>query len=240
MTRTIVALGGGGFSQEQDPRLDAWIVSLAASARPKVCFVPTGSGDSEAYLVAFYAAFAALDCRLSQLGLFRRRVADIEQLLLTQDIVYVGGGNTANLLAVWRAHGVDRALRRAWESGVLLCGVSAGALCWFESGVTDSFGSSLAPIFDGLGFVAGSFCPHYDGEPLRRPRYTELIGDGRLPAGYAADDGVALRFSEAGLSEVVASREQARAWSVSKRSDGGVEQRELPTRCLPAYVPNDG
>jgi dipeptidase E len=178
--RRIVAMGGGGFSMEpENPLLDEFVLSLARRARPRVCFVATASGDADGYVASFYRAFAALDCRPSDLGLFDRRVGDLRAFVLEQDVVYVGGGNTASLLAVWRAHGLDAVLAEAWAAGVVLCGISAGMNCWFRQSVTDSFDvATLAPLLDGLGLLAGSACPHYDGEEQRRPTYRRLVGPG--------------------------------------------------------------
>jgi peptidase E len=162
---------------------------------------------------------------------FVRTEPDVPTFLLDQDVVYVGGGNTANMLAVWRVHGVDRALQQAWEAGVVLTGISAGSLCWFESGTTDSFGS-LAPLTGLLGFLPGSHSPHYDGEPDRRPTYHALVASGALPGGYAADDGAALVFGGTDLVEVVASRPAARGYRVARDADGRTAETELPTRYL--------
>jgi peptidase E len=142
------------------------------------------------------------------------------------DAVLVSGGNTANALAVWRVHGVDRALRDAWAGGAVLGGASAGANCWFDASVTDSFGPQLAPLHDGLGLLPGSFCPHYDGEELRRPVYTELVRGG-FPAGYAADDDCALLFEGTELREVVAQRQGARAYRVTADGEQPLEARLL-------------
>jgi dipeptidase E len=226
--RRIVAMGGGGFSMEPDnPRLDAFVLALARSSPPRVCFVPTASGDSERYVAMFYRAFAALDCTPSDLTLFDRGVDDLEAFVLAQDVVYVGGGNTASMLAVWRAHGLDAILRRAWAEGVVLAGISAGMNCWFEESVTDSFGTCLAPLHDGVGLVAGSCCPHYDGEEQRRPAYRRLVAGGELRPGWAADDGAALVFAATELAEVVSSRPDAAAYRV----EPGGEQR-LAARLL--------
>ncbi|NUT56906.1 MAG: peptidase E, partial [Thermoleophilia bacterium] len=138
-----------------------------------------------------------------------------------------GGGNTANLLAIWRVHGVDRALREVWERGGVLGGWSAGGICWFEDGVTDSFGPQLRPLGDGLGFLSGSFCPHYDGEPERRPTYTRLVRDGALPPGLAADDDAALHFEGTELVEVVSQREGARGYEVTPDGEEPLETRQL-------------
>jgi dipeptidase E len=234
--RTIVAMGGGGFSMEPDnPLLDDFLLELARAAggrrRPRVCFVPTASGDSEGYIAGFYTAFARRS-EASHLPLFARTASDLEAVLLDQDAVYVGGGNTANMLAIWRAHGVDHALRRAWESGVVMAGISAGALCWFAAGTTDSFGPELAGLSDGLGFLPGSYSPHYDGEPGRRPLYQRLVSEGALPDGYAADDGAALVFRNGDLADVVASRPAARGYRVARGQNGKAIETELPTRYL--------
>ena len=233
--RAIVAMGGGGFSMEPDnPLLDEFVLQHARARRgrerPNVCFVATASGDSAEYIANFYAAFAR-QSDATHLALFDRKVEDIEQFLLDQDVVYVGGGNTANMLAIWRVQGVDRALRLAWEAGVVLAGLSAGSNCWFEASTTDSFGP-LAALGDGLGLVPGSHCPHYDGEPLRRPTYRRLIGEGALPDGYAADDGAALVFHGTTLAEVVASRPGARGYRVERTPGGTALETELPTRYL--------
>ena len=234
--RWVVAMGGGGFSTEPDnPLLDDAILDLARRTRgrdrPRVCFLPTASGDAEAYVANFYAALEDRS-QASHLALFDRTVEDIDQFLLDQDVIYVGGGNTENMLAVWRVHGVDRALRTASEAGVVMAGQSAGSLCWFEAGTTDSYGPTLAPLHGGLGFVSGSHCPHYDAEPQRRPLYQRLVGEGRLPAGHAADDGAALLFRDGILEEVVASRPMARGYRVERGPDGAAIETELPTRYL--------
>ena len=233
MSGAIVGMGGGGFSEEPDnPLLDRFVLSLACRERPRVCFVATASGDSEGYVARFYRAFAEHDCRPADLGLFDRRVGDLRRFVLEQDVVYVGGGNTASLLAVWRTHGLDSILREALDAGAVLCGVSAGMNCWFQASTTDSFGPELAPLHDGLGFVAASACPHYDNEAQRRPLYHRLVADG-FPAGYAADEGTALHFDAAGsLVEAVASRESARGYRVERGPDGSAVEQPLPTRCL--------
>jgi dipeptidase E len=227
VTVRIVAMGGGGFSMEpENLALDRFVLSLARAARPRVCFLPTASGDADSYTVGFYRAFVELDCRPTDLQLFRRTVADLEAFVLSQDVVYVGGGNTASHLAVWRAHGLDAILRAAWHEGVVLCGISAGMNCWFEQSVTDSFGAEdLAPLHDGVGLLRGSCCPHYDGEERRRPAYLRLVESGELMDGWAADDGAALVFAGEELEEVVSSRPRAGAYRVEKTPDGVTERR---------------
>jgi dipeptidase E len=234
--RIVIAMGGGGFSMEpENPLLDDHVLDLARANRgrdrPRVCFLATASGDSPAYIASFYAAFA-LRSEASHLPLFIRTLDDIDGFLLDQDVIYVGGGNTENMLAIWRIHGVDRALRTAWESGVVMTGLSAGSLCWFETGTTDSFGPGLAALSGGLGLVPGSHAPHYDSEATRRPVYQRLIADGSIPAGFAADDGAALVFRGAALAEVVASRPDARAYRVERGPTGAAVETELPTRYL--------
>jgi peptidase E len=229
MAGHIVTLGGGGFSDEpDDPRLDAYIFALARRTPPRVCFLGTASGDAPTYTRKFFHAMARHhDAVPSELLLFERDVADLRAFVLEQDVVYVGGGNTANLLAVWRVHGLDAILREALEAGAVLCGISAGMNCWFEASSTDSLGPGLAPLRDGLGFVGGSACPHYDGEQQRRPHYRALV-DAGFPPGYAADDGAALHFTAAGeLVECVASRPGARAYRVEPGSETPLETRVL-------------
>jgi dipeptidase E len=219
--RHIVALGGGGFSEE-DPSLDDFILGLARRARPKICFVPTATGDSLSYIVRFYSAFTGRDCAPSHLELFGTpERAKVRDQLVAQDVVYVGGGNTANMLAVWRLHGVDVALREAWEAGTVLSGASAGANCWFEASTTDSFGP-IGPLHDGLGFLAGSFCPHYDAEAERRPTFLRLVRDG-FPAGYAAENNVGVHFVGTELAEAVTSKPGGQAFHVVSRDDEVVE-----------------
>lgn len=229
--RQIVAMGGGGFLM-QDPALDRFVLDLVDARRPKVCFLPTASGDHPDGEAALAVAFPAAGFDTSVLHLFDRDVADITAFLGEQDVVYVGGGNTISLLAVWRAHGVDTALRAAWEAGVVLAGMSAGANCWFEACTTDSFLlGSADPLLDGLGFVAGSFTPHYDGEAARRPAVLDLIGSGALPDGHACDDFAAIHVVDGAIHEAVGSRAGVRAFRV-ERVDDGVAEVALPIRSL--------
>ncbi len=230
----IVAMGGGGFSGSDPERgrlLDDYALGLTGQDTPRVCFLPTAGGDTESFIELFHSAFGGGRAQPSHLALFQREVVDLEAFLLDQHAICVGGGNTANMLAVWRVHGVDRILAEAWRRDIVLFGPSAGGLCWFEGGSTDSFGP-LAALHDGLGLLPGSFCPHYDGEPQRRPSYRRFVADG-LAAGYAADDHVGLHFSGADLVEAVTASPGAGAYRVWLE-DGQVHEQQLPARVLGA------
>jgi peptidase E len=222
-------MGGGGFSMEpENLLLDRFVLSLAAVPQPKVCFVGTASGDSQIYLDKFYAAFNTLPCTPVELSLFKPPTADLRSFVMERDVIYVGGGNTRNLLVLWREWGLDAILREAWLSGIVMAGISAGSICWFQQGLSDSvIPGDLAPL-DCLGFLSGSNCPHYDGEKERRPAYHRFICEGKLDAGYAADDGAALHFIGQGLNGVVSSRDAARGYSV-RRAGTEVEEVALDT-----------
>ncbi|MCP9995335.1 peptidase E [Streptomyces werraensis] len=228
-----IALLGGGFSTDEDEVLDDWVLGHARSPRPKVCFVPTASGDAPGYIERFFDAFRARGCEPSVLPLFRRESDDtaLRDFLLAQDVVYVGGGNTANLLAVWRVHGVDRLLREAYAGGTLLCGISAGANCWAEGSHTDSFGP-LTHLPDGLGLLPGSVCPHYDSEPGRRFSYRTAVARGALPAGWAVEDGAAALFTDGRLTEAVTRTPEARLYRVRADGEAGAVEEAVPYRLL--------
>jgi dipeptidase E len=222
-------MGGGGFTMEPDnPALDDYVLTLAQDALlPRICLLPTASGDGEAQIRQFHATFGARACEPMHISLFRlgSRPVPLRETLLDQHIIYVGGGSMLGLLAVWRALGLDVILREAWEAGVVLAGLSAGAMCWFEWGITKSLGHP-APS-PGLGFLPGSMSVHMDGEPARLPVCRTSIADGTIPPGYAADDGVALLFRGPELEEVVSSRPDRRALRI--RPDG---EEELEPRLL--------
>jgi dipeptidase E len=231
--RQIVAFGGGGFSMERDNTLmDDYVLALTASERPRVCFLPTASGDADHYIVRFYRAFCRNGCETSHVSLFRRDegAADIHEHLMTRDVIYVGGGSVISLLGAWRAHGVDQTLRRAWEAGVVLCGLSAGSLCWFQSGVTAFHGEPEE--MSGLGLLPWSNCVHYDNEPGRDNAYRQLLRDG-MCQGFAAEDRTGLHFVGERLERVVSSKPSARAYRM--RCVGGrIERRALPSEYLGA------
>ena len=194
--------------------LDQYILVQAANKKPKVCFVPTASGDAEAYIDRFYAAFKKLHCVPSHLTLFKANQPHLEQYIKSQDVIYVGGGNTKNMLALWREWHIDTYLKEAWHNGTIMAGISAGSICWFHQGLTDSLPGKLMPI-KCLGFLQGSNCPHYDGEKQRRPAYHKCIESGEMKPGYAADDGAALHFVDGKLYQVVTSRPNAKAYQVT-------------------------
>jgi dipeptidase E len=223
----IVALGGGGFSMEKDSSLlDDYVLSLIGSRRPRVCFLPTASGDADHYVVRFYRRFSA-DCEASHLSLFRRDQGgqqgvedDLASHLLSQDLIYVGGGNVVSMLGVWRAHGLDEVLRRAWREGIVLCGPSAGSLCWFDEALSAFHGPPRR--VRGLGLLPYSNCVHYDAEPARRAEYHSLVSDG-MRAGFAVDDGVALHFEGTDLARVLSSRSNGAAYRVERVAEQVVE-----------------
>lgn len=226
--RQIIAMGGGGFSMEpENLLLDVYVLRQTTVERPKVCFIPTASGDSEDYIRRFYTSFQTLHCQPSHLSLFRPPTRDLAAFLLEKDVIYVGGGNTKNLLALWRDWGLDSILKSAWNEGIVLAGVSAGSICWFEEGITDSYGENLAELRC-LGFLPGSNCPHYDGEAARRPTYHELLEDGKIGPGFAADDGVALHYVDTELHAIVSSRPTARAFQLHVGEQGVHEDARTP------------
>jgi len=230
--RHIVAMGGGGFLMEPEtPALDDYALALTNKEHPRVCLLPTASGDADRVIDAFYSAFPRERALAMHLSLFRRQRGDLRRRLMDNDMIYVGGGNTANMLAVWRLHGMDEMLSDAWKAGVVIAGVSAGACSLFEGCITDSFGPGLAALEDGLGLLSGTFCPHYDGEVRRRPRYHQLVEEG-LAGGLAADDGAAVHFVGQNLHKVVSSRSTALAYRVHRES--GVHEESLDTHFLGA------
>jgi peptidase E len=232
-------MGGGGFTMEpENPALDEYVLTLAGKREPRLMLLPTASGDGGEQTARFHATFGDRPCETDVLELFKlgeRGPTDLRELVLSKDIVYVGGGSMRNLLAIWKVHGLDTILREAWQAGVVLAGLSAGAMCWFEWGITKSGGS--AEPTEGLGFLPGSLTVHADGEPDRLPVYEAAVADGTIPAGYAADDGVGLLFHGARLDGAVSSRPGARAWRVEADGDGGVTKTPLLVRELDAHGP---
>ena len=231
--RLIFAMGGGGFTMEpNNPLLDDFVLSLARAKEPRILFLPTASGDTTAQINAFKARFAHRTCAPEHVSLFRLRetTRSLQEIVFEQDIVYVGGGSMRNLLAIWQAHGLDKLLLEAWEAGIVLAGLSAGAMCWFQAGVTRSSGppETLA----GLGLLEGSLTVHADGEPERLPVWLANVRSGALPGGWALDDGVGLLFRGKRLERVVSSRPGASAQRVDAIEGELVRNRLEPELLL--------
>lgn len=230
MQQQIITLGGGGFSMEDTPLLDQYIIAQARSERPKVCWLGQAGGESPEYTLRFYRAFETLPARATHLSLFTPHTSEIEAFLLDQDVIYVGGGNTKSLLALWRAWELDRILRQAADQGTVLAGISAGAICWFDVPFSDSIPGRFIRL-NGLGYLSGSCSPHYDGEPGRRPEFQRQIAVGDLPAGVAFDDSAAGHFIDGKLTHVVSSQPNAKGYRVERVGDQVVET-PLETRYL--------
>jgi dipeptidase E len=237
--RRILALGGHDFTSRPPDRAVCELLLRLASERggerPKICILPTASGDTSEQIARFYSAFGERPCEPSDLSLFRlgRRPMALRDHLLAQDLIYVGGGSLVNLLAVWEAHDIASILSLAWRQGIVLAGQSAGAMCWFEAGITKSSGKPLAAA--GLGLLKGSLCVHYNNEPERRAAYLEAVGNG-MPGGYGLDDYAGLLWEGEGSPSAVTARRGARAYRVCKREEEATES-PLPARFLPAPAP---
>jgi peptidase E len=223
----IIAIGGGGYAaQASDIVLEEYVLAQTHVPRPKVCYLPQAGGESREYIVRFYEAFTRLGAMPSWFSLFGRVAEDWQASLLSHDVLYVGGGNTRSMLAVWREWGVDVVLRQALEQGIVLAGVSAGAICWFEQGINDA-GDPLR----GLGFLAGSCCPHYSGDPDHTLAYRERVARGQALPGLALDDGAAAHFVDGQLSQIVTARPEARGYQLVRQHDNALET-VLPAICL--------
>lgn len=229
-SKQIIPIGGGGFYRDPDNlELEKYVIRQSGAENARVCFVPTASGEPDHYVASFYAAFLKLGCRPSVLTFFKR-TPDLRSMLLEQDVIYVGGGNTKSLIALWREWGVIEIMCEAWESGIVLTGVSAGAICWFEQGVTDSFSDRLRPL-PCLGFLPGSCCPHYDGEVQRRPSYHQMLASGEIGAGVAIEDWTGVHFIGAEIHKVITSKQGARAYSM-RVAHGSVQEVPLEAEFL--------
>jgi len=227
--KLIFAVGGWKTPKDALP-LMRYFVGLTGKPNPKVCLLPTASGDSADSIVSYYDLMNQLDCRPRHLRLFQpSRVNDFEEVLMDMDAIFVGGGNTLNMLAIWKEQGIDKVLHKAWKKGVVLGGASAGAICWFAQGCTDSRPGKLTAL-DGLGWLPGSACPHFDLEK-RKAAYHELVRSGDLQNGIACDEGVGVLYEEEKAIRVVSSLPKAKAWTV-KRQDGKVETTPLETEYL--------
>ena len=227
VTRKILAMGGGGFSMEPGNLLmDNFFFSLTGKPNPKVCFIGTASGDSDSYTDRFYEYMKDHDITPSHLSLFKSPNGSLRDYVLSKDVLYVGGGNTRNLMVLWKEWGLDKIITEAYQKGVVLGGVSAGGLCWFEEGVTDSITGKLSKL-SCMNLLSGSFCPHYDGEEERRPSYVRLMKEENLIPGYACDDSAAVYFENEKIVEAVCSVSTASAYKVSSTSE-----EKIPTRFL--------
>ena len=219
----IVAIGGAVLVPDTgNAKLERYILDATGKTNPRVCFVPTASGDDVTYVARYFEAYARFGVRADVLRFFRRTPDDLRAFLFDFDVVHVGGGNTRSMLAVWEQWGFGAVLREAWERGIVLCGSSAGAICWFEGGVTDSLASALTAM-PCLGFLPGSACPHYDGEAERRPAYRRLVATGAIAPGIALDDGVAVHARGTALETFVSSRPNARAYRLERDGDAARE-----------------
>jgi peptidase E len=233
MKKQIIAIGGAALPLELDNLLlIEYFLRQTGKRKPKVSFIGAAHGDADAGRLRFYAGFSQFDCRPSHLPLFARTPRDLASFVLEQDAIFVGGGNTRSMLAVWREWELERHLRAAWEKGIVLGGASAGSICWFEHGLTDSVAGPLTAM-SCLGFLPGANCPHYDSEPQRRPTMLRLVARGAIADGIAADDGVALHFLGTRLLRAVSSRPRAKAYRVRKSRNRAIESR-LPTKYLGA------
>ncbi|MGY1741045.1 MULTISPECIES: Type 1 glutamine amidotransferase-like domain-containing protein [unclassified Blastococcus] len=225
--------GRGPYDWAPGPVFDLAVELAGAPAQPRLCYLGTATGDDPARLAGVYGAFAGSAVRVSHLSLFPMpTVADVRAHLLAQDVVWVGGGSVANLLAVWRVHGLDEVFREVWAAGVVLGGVSAGSLCWHVGGNTDSYGPQLRPVTNGLALIPASNSVHYDSEEQRRPLYQRLVADGTLPPGHATDDGVGLVYRGTELVEAVADRPGKGAYRVERGPDGTAVETPLAPRRL--------
>jgi dipeptidase E len=226
--RRIIAIGGGGFStRPADPELDCYVLDQATAITPKICLLPTASGDPDDQIQRFYRAMYELPCEPSHLSLFRlgTHPVNLRERLLGQDIIYVGGGSMANLLAIWRVHGLDEVLYEAWRRGIVLCGISAGSMCWFRAGVTKSHGEPR--VTEGLGFLPHSNSVHWRGEPERGAVFRAAITLGEVPAGYGVDDGTALLFAGTEMVEAVRTSRSGGAWCIDQDGANPVACVEL-------------
>ena len=228
MDNHILAAGGGFLGAEsKNLRLERFLLSLSGKTKPKICFVGTASGDDKNCIRKFHQSFSKLECETDHLSLFKPPEGNLRDFVLNKDIVCVGGGNTRNLIVLWKEWNLSEILKEAWQNGVVLSGTSAGAICWFEQGLTDSVTGKLLPL-DGLAFLKGSFCPHYDGEPERRPAYQKEIANKNIKAGLACDDGTAAHFVNGKLKQFVSSRPAAKAYRLESTEDGFIEKEIRP------------
>ncbi len=213
-SRNIIAIGGGGFGANPGQGIiEEYILKETKKKNPKICFIPTATGDNEAYKVNYYSTFTNLDCCPTHLDFFKR-TPDLKDLILNQDAIFVGGGNTKSMLAVWKEWGLDKILKKAYKNGVVMSGVSAGAICWFQNGITDSWASNLK-IMPCLNFIKGTCCPHYDEEPERRPTVKKLLQNKKTKDVFAVDGGAALHVKDEKIFKSVVFKKEKNSYFVS-------------------------
>ena len=216
-TKHIISIGGGGFSHSKsDLKLEKYLLSQVAPSSPKICMLPQASRESPEYIVKFYDTFHTLGAKPTWISLFDRVEDSWQEKLLSQDIIYVGGGNTKSMLALWKTWGMDTLLKEAYNRGIVLAGVSAGAICWFEQCMTDSVWP--LGVLDGLGFLKNSCCPHYDSEPERAPAYQNNISSGAIKPGIALQDFTAAHYVDETLTKIISSVKNGKAFQVNADS----------------------
>jgi len=217
MKKQIIAIGGGGmFNNTPTYPIEQYVLQQTGKTKPNVCFMATATGDADRNIVRFYEIFGKLSCERTHLSLFASP-KNIESIIYAQDVIYVGGGNTKNMLALWREWNLDKILYQAYEKGIILAGMSAGSICWYEEGISDYIATELNPI-KALGFLKGSHCPHFDTEQQRRPSYCAMVGSGTLQGGIAADDDVALHYIDGQLNKVVSAKSTSKAYKIEQSS----------------------
>ena len=223
----IISIGGGGFGRNPNhPIIEQYILNQSKATSPNICFIPTASAEEKSYIVNFYKAFSKLDCTPTHLNLFER-TPNLRSIMNKQDIIYVGGGNTKSMLAVWKEWKLDVLLKKAYLKGTILSGVSAGSICWYDKGITDSWASNLS-IMDCLGLVKGNNCPHYDGEKNRRPSVHEFIKTNKINSCYASDDGAAIHFKNGKIYKSISFYKNAKSYIVKSNANDEIIEEEIP------------
>ncbi len=223
----IIAIGGGGFGRNPNSTIiEQYILDQSSQLKPKICFIPTASAEDKSYIVNFYKAFSKLNCETTHLNFFER-TPNLRSIINKQDIIYVGGGNTKSMLAVWKEWKLDILLKKFYNKGKILCGVSAGSICWFEKGITDSWASNLN-VLDCLGFIKGNNCPHYDGEKNRRPSVHKFIENSKIDNCYASDDGAAIHFKNGELYKSISFYKNANSYFINTNSSSEIIEQKIP------------
>jgi aminopeptidase N len=228
--RQVIAIGGGGFGRTQESHLiEQYILDQSSQEKPNICFIPTATGDLDPYVVNFYTVFSKLNCNPSHISFFKRTI-DLEEHILNQDVIFVGGGNTKSMLAVWKDWGLDLILKKAYDQGAVMSGVSAGAICWFEQGLTDSWASELK-MMPCMNFISGNCAPHYDEEPQRRPATKKLLQDNAISFMYGIEGGAALHFINEQPEKTVRFQKNKHSYNVTLK-DSTVSEKPYPIKEL--------